>query len=189
MVSQNPRIKASPDHLPINMNQKGGVLQVSISFSGSELINIAIGIERRGIAFYDIMTKSTDSDAARDAFRHLADMERGHIQVFQDMLSEADKYQPSETSSAEDADYLRALIDSAVFSDDMITSEMATEADSDVEAMELAISAEKDSILFYYGMRDIMPRRAQPMVNKIITEEKSHLAELSALKKRLAGHS
>ncbi len=32
---------------------------MSIAFSDSELINIAIGIERRGITFYDTMTKST----------------------------------------------------------------------------------------------------------------------------------
>ncbi len=48
------------------------------------------------------------------------------------------------------------------------------------------IIAEMDSILFYYEMKDIMPQRAQPMVNKIITEEKLHLRQLSTLKKRLA---
>ena len=68
---------------------------MSISFSGSELINIAIGIEGKGIVFYDIMASSTKNDAAREVFHYLADMERGHIQIFQDMLSEADKYQPS----------------------------------------------------------------------------------------------
>jgi len=62
----------------------------------------------------------------------------------------------------------------------------ATQADSDIKALELAIGAEKDSILFYYGMKDIMPKRAQPTVNKIITEEKSHLRQLSELKKNLA---
>ncbi|MFC1870544.1 ferritin family protein [Chloroflexota bacterium] len=159
---------------------------MSISFSGSELLNIAVGIERRGIAFYDIMTRSADSDAARDTFQHLADMEREHIHIFQDMLSDVDKYQPSATSIEEYADYLRALIDSAVFTDAMITSEMATDANSDIRALELGISAEKDSILFYYVMKDMMPRGAQPAVNKIIAEEKTHLRQLSELKKKLA---
>ena len=68
----------------------------------------------------------------------------------------------------------------------MVTSEMATKADSDIEALELAVGAEKDSILFYYEMRDIMPQRAQQTVNKIIAEEKSHLRQLSELKKKLA---
>jgi rubrerythrin len=159
---------------------------MSITFSGSELINIAIGIERKGIAFYDVMTKSTDNVATRDVFQYLADMEREHIQIFQGMLAEADKYHIPETYAQEYASYLQALVDSAVFSDDMVTSEMATQADSDIKALELAIGAEKDSILFYYEMKEIMPQRAQATVNKIITEEKSHLRQLSELKKKLA---
>ncbi len=157
---------------------------MSIAFSASELINIAIGIERRGITFYDIMARSTDNEMAREVFQNLTDMERGHIQIFEDMLGEADKY-PSETATEEYAGYLQALIDSAVFTDDMITSEMATQADSDIKAVELGISAEKDSILFYYQMRDIMPQTALPMINRIIAEEKSHLHQLAEAKKSL----
>ena len=159
---------------------------MSISFSASELVNIAIDIERRGIAFYDIMAKSTENITARSAFHYLADMEREHVKIFQAVLDEADKYQPSEAYAGEYADYLQALVDNAIFTDDMVTSEMATQADSDIKALELGISAEKDSILFYYEMRDIMPQRAHPAINNIIAEEKSHLREISELKKKLA---
>ena len=159
---------------------------MSISFAGSELINIAIGIERRGIAFYDIMAKSSENTATRDVFQYLANMERAHIQIFQSMLTEADKYQIPETYIREHDAYLQALVDSAVFTDDKLTSEMAIQADSDVKAMELAIGAEKDSILFYYGMRDVMPKLAHPTIDKIVVEEKSHLRQLSELKKKLA---
>ena len=72
-----------------------------------------------------------------------------------------------------------------VFTDDFITSETATKVGNDIEAMELAIGAEKDSILFYYGMNELMPQRAQSMVSKIISEEKSHLRQLAELKKKL----
>lgn len=158
---------------------------MSIAFSSVELINIAIGIERRGITFYDVMARSTDNDIARSVFLGLADMERQHIQIFQDMLDEADKYQLAGTTPKEYGDYLQALIDSAVFTDDMITSEMATQADSDIKAVELGISAEKDSILFYYEMKDIMPPPALPRINRIIAEEKSHLRQLSEIKHKL----
>jgi rubrerythrin len=158
---------------------------MSIAFSSRELINIAIGIERRGITFYDIMARSTDNEMAREVFQSLTDMEREHMQIFEDMLGEADKYQPVETSTQEYAGYLQALVDSAVFTDDMITSEMATQADSDIKAVELGISAEKDSILFYYQMRELMPQPALPLINRIIAEEKSHLWQLSDIKKRL----
>jgi rubrerythrin len=158
---------------------------MSISFSGSELINIAIGIEGRGIVFYDVMAKSTQNEAAREVFNYLADMERNHIDTFKDMLEGADKFQIPTDESGQYTAYLRALVDSAVFSDDMVTSEMAAQAESDTAALELAIMAEKDSILFYYEMKEVMPQRAQATVNKIIAEEKSHLRQLSELKKKL----
>ena len=160
---------------------------MSVSFSGNELINVAIGIERRGIAFYDIMTKSTDSAEARAIFQRLADMEREHMQIFADMLDESGKYQLSETYPGEYVAYVQALVDSAVFTDDVITSELASQADSDIEALELAIDTEKDALLFYYEMKDILPRPVQPVVNKILAEEKSHLTQLTALKNRLSG--
>jgi len=159
---------------------------MSIVFSSSELINTAIGIERRGITFYDIMAKSTDNEEARAVFDALVMMEREHINIFQDMLGEADTHPSPESSEHEYSGYLQALIDDAVFTDDLITSEMATEADSDIEALELAISAEKDSILFYYEMRDLMPRKAASIIDRIITEEKSHLQQLTEIKKKLS---
>jgi len=159
---------------------------MSIAFSGSELVNIAIGIERRGVIFYDIRTKSTKNVTARDVFQHLANMEREHIQIFQNMLTEAEKYQIPETYAEEYAAYLQALVDNAVFTDDFITSEMVTKAGSDIRAIELGIRAEKDSILFYYGMKEITPQRAQATVSKILAEEKTHLRQLSELKRKLA---
>ena len=159
---------------------------MAITFSGSELINIAVGIERRGIAFYDTMAKSTENATTRDVFKYLADMERMHIHIFQGMLGEVDKYQHQESYTEEYAAYLQALVDNAVFTDDSITSEWATQVGSDIEAMELAIGAEKDSILFYSEMKELMPQRTQLTVDKIIAEEKSHLRQLSELKKKLA---
>jgi rubrerythrin len=159
---------------------------MSISFSGSELINIALGIEQRGVAFYDAMAGATKNANAAEVFRYLADMEKEHLQTFQGLLAEADKFKFSE-AAGEYAVYLQALVDSAVFSDELIASKLASEAESDIAALDLAIGAEKDSILFYYEMREIMPQQAQATVNKIITEEKSHLRQLSELKKKLAG--
>lgn len=131
------------------------------------------------------MRQVDENAEASDLFRHLGEMERQHVQIFRDMLGEAGKYQPSESDTEEYAAYLKALVDSAVFTDDLITSGMVANADSDIEALQLAIGAEKDAILFYYLMRDIMPPRTHPVVNKIIAEEKLHLRQLSETKKRL----
>ncbi len=158
---------------------------MSISLSASEILQIAIGIERRGIAFYDVMAKSVQNAETRKVFQNFARMEQYHVKIFQDMLDEADKYEPAQADSEEYDAYVQALGDSAVFTDDMITSEMATKTESDIEALELAIGAEKDSILFYYEMKELLPQRVHPTVNRVITEEKSHLRQLSELKKKL----
>ena len=158
---------------------------MSIALSGSELINIAIGIERRGIAFYELMAKSSKNQVAVDVFKYLADMERQHIKIFQDMITEVGSFKISERSG-EYGDYLQALVDSAVFTDEFVTSETTARATSDIEVLELAIGAEKDSILFYYEMKDILPKPAQSAVDRIINEEKSHLRQLTELKKKLA---
>ena len=159
---------------------------MSIVFSSDNLISIAIDIERRGIMFYDIMAKSSDNEAARAVFEGLVEMEREHISIFEDMLGEAGRPPSREDLSPEHSDYLQALIDGAVFTDDAITSEMAAQADNDIKALELAISAEKDSILFYYEIKDIMSGNAVAIINRIIAEEKTHLQQLSGIKKKLA---
>ena len=154
-------------------------------YYGADLINIAIDIERRGIMFYDIMAKSTDNEDARVVFEELVEMERDHITTFEDMLNDAE-IRESQGASSQRSDYLQSLIDEAVFTDDLITSEMASQADNDIKALELGISAEKDSILFYYEIRDVLPPQASPVITRIINEEKSHLQQLTEIKKKLS---
>ncbi|MES0278309.1 MAG: ferritin family protein [Dehalococcoidales bacterium] len=156
---------------------------MSIHFTSEEIINLAIDIERRGIAFYDTMARSTESAALSSAFQFLVNMERQHVQIFLSMRAKAGGSQALENYTAEHSAYLDALAASAVFTDDMVTSEMATKINSDIEALELAISAEKDSILFYYELWDIMPQTSHSLLSQVIAEEKSHLRQLSQLKK------
>lgn len=159
---------------------------MGIFFSGSELVQIAIGIERNGAAFYDSLVNSTKDLRARGAYKSLADKEREHMETFQNMLGLVGEYQPSETHTEEDALYLKALVDSTIFSDDQVAREIAQKVESDAEAIQIALSAEKDSILFYSEMRDLVRRSDREVVDKITEEERSHLRELSDLNKSLS---
>jgi len=159
---------------------------MSVFFSGRELVNIAIGIEINGAAFYDSLVSSTKDATVQEIYKNLADKEREHIEIFQNMLDSVADYQLSETYTEEYDSYLKVLVDSAVFTDDQVARKMARKVNSDVEAIQIAISAEKDSILFYNEMRDIVRRSESDVVNRIIEEEKSHLRQLADLKKRLS---
>ena len=159
---------------------------MGVFFSGRELIDIAIGIERNGVSFYHSLAKSTENEIAKGIYEYLADEERKHIEVFQSMLGSMADYRPPETYTEEYDLYLKALIDSRVFTDDQIAYEMAQRVASDAEAIQMALGAEKDSILFYSELRDLVRRSDRELANKIIEEERSHLRQLSELKESLS---
>jgi len=157
-------------------------------FSSRELIEVALGIERNGIAYYGALSESTIDASLKGTFNDLANMERRHMAIFQNMLDSVGRYQPPYLgeSGQEYELYLRALVDSAVFADDKVALQMAQRASSPGEAIQIAMGAEKDSILFYKEMRDLVPERERPIVDGIINEEKSHLRQLSSLKRQYA---
>lgn len=151
--------------------------------SGREVIDIAVAIERNGAAFYDSLVKSTSDLTAKSAYKSLADQEREHISIFQGMLGLADEYSFPETYTEEYDVYLKALVDSSVFTDDQVAREMAQKVSSDAEAIRIGIIAEKESILFYSEMWDLVRRSDRQVLAKIIGEERSHLRQLAELKK------
>jgi rubrerythrin len=159
---------------------------MAIFFSGSELVNIAIGIEKSGLAFYQSLVKKEKDVMARGAYKYLAEMEEKHIKTFQSMLDQVGEYKPPEIYTEEYALYLKALVDGAVFTDDKVAREMAEKVASSAEAIQIALGAEKDSILYYSEMRNLVRERDREVVDRIIEEEKSHLRQLSDLKKKLA---
>ena len=158
------------------------------AFSGNELIEVALGIERNGVVYYSSLAKSTTDPWPKDSYNHPADMERKHIEIFQNMLGSVGKYKPTYAGETEEQYelYLKALVDSAVFIDDKVARQMAQRASSPAEAIHLALGAEKDSILFYSEMRDLVSEQDRPIIDKIIKEEKSHLRQLSSLKRKFA---
>lgn len=161
---------------------------MGIFFSGKELLDIAIRIEKNGAAFYDSLARSTGNFKIKGAYKQLADKEREHIEVFRNMFSSARDSQTPHTYSEEYGAYLKALIDSAVFTDDQVTRDMARKVSSDAEAIQIGLGAEKDSILFYSEMRELVRAADRDVVNKVIEQEKSHMRELASLKSSLIRH-
>src|SRR4030042_6300072 len=159
---------------------------MGIHFSGRELIDIAVGIERSGAAFYDYLAESTKDAKIGIMYSELAAREREHIQTFQNMLGAADDYVNLEPYEEEYGLYLKTLVDSAVFNNERTAREAAQKAASELEALEIGIRAEKDSILFYSAIQGLIRRADADLIGGIIKEEKGHLAQLSDLKRRLS---
>jgi rubrerythrin len=158
---------------------------MGVFFSGRELIEIAVGIEKNGAAFYNSLAGSTKNPEAKGTYKYLADQEKEHAAVFQKMLGLVSEYKPPETYTEDYKRYLKALIDSLVFTDDKVTLETAKKVKSDAEAIQVGVGAEKDSILFYMEVKELVRPAERKVVKKIIEEEKSHLRQLTGIKKGL----
>jgi len=158
---------------------------MGIFFSGSELFEVALGIERNGMTFYQTIAERTKNKDVKAAYDHLASEEKKHLNTFQGMLKSVGDYRAQGNYTEEYMLYLKALIDSNVFTDDKAAKEMAGKASKEAEALHIGITAEKDSILFYSEMRDLVRESDRHIVDAIIGEEKAHLRQLSQLKAKL----
>mgnify|MGYP006283887539 CR=1 FL=1 len=157
-------------------------------FSAGELYDIAVGIEKNGVAYYGSLSEQVDDPDLKHMYSDLADMEQHHIHVFREMRDNSVESGPVVPPDVEQEydEYLRALIDSSVFPNDDVAREVAARAANTAEALQFAIGAEKDSILFYTEMKDLVPAKEREAVDRIIQEEKKHLRDLSALKRQFS---
>ena len=58
---------------------------MALSYSGPEVMEMAVQTERGGKLFYDSVAEATDNEALRRLFRFLGEEEVKHIAVFQDI--------------------------------------------------------------------------------------------------------
>ena len=154
-------------------------------FSGSEIVEMGINIEKNGRDFYRELVKSSKSKTAQEVFGLLAREEESHIKTFEGMLSTVKKYEPSEAYPGEYFAYIKSLASEYVFTKENKGLDIAKSAKGDLEAIQLGIGFEKDSILFYSEMKKFVLKGEQKIVDRLLEEEKIHLRKLNELKGRL----
>ncbi|MFO8085168.1 MAG: ferritin family protein [Desulfobacterales bacterium] len=146
-------------------------------FTADDVFEMAEQIEKNGNIFYLTAAESLNEKEAKELLLEFAYMEKEHEKIFSDMrksLSSEEKQKTVFDPESEAAQYLKALADTRVFFDKKI----------DVSSLENilkdAIQAEKDSIVFYLGMKEAVPEElGQKQLDGIIKEEMSHIRLLS----------
>ncbi|MDP8229691.1 MAG: ferritin family protein [Candidatus Gorgyraea atricola] len=151
-------------------------------FSGPEVVEIGIQIEKNGKAFYDGVVKISKSQKAKEIFEFLGGEEDKHIKRFENLLAQVKKYEPSEAYPGEYFAYLRALSEGYVFTKANKGAEIAKGIKSEKDAVDAGIGFEKDSILFYHEMKKFALEGEQKIIEKLLEEEQSHLRKLIELR-------
>lgn len=154
------------------------------SFAGSELIELSIQIERNGLAFYSELSRASRDPVIGGVFAMLAGEEEKHISAFKKICAQMEGCGSPEVSTDEYIAYMNALASEHVFTRRDEGERIAREIRSDQEALDKAIGFEKDSIIFYEGMRGAVAPGDAVVVDALIAQEKMHLTKLVNLKSK-----
>lgn len=154
-------------------------------FSANEIVELGVEIEKNGKDFYNTLAEKSESQKGKEIFQYLSGEEEKHIAVFQKMLESAEKYEAPESYPGEHLAYIDTLAAEYVFTQKDKGGEIAKGISSDKEAVEVGIGFEKDSILFFEAMKKVVPEYEHKAIEGLIVQEKSHLRQLSDLRKDL----
>jgi len=146
-------------------------------------VDLAIRIEKSGIAFYEAAKEKARSEEAKKVFEYLIGEEKKHLAAFQGLLKDIELVPPPEQYEGEWDAYLVAAAEEHVFSKDALAQEAMAGISGENDAIKFAIGFEKDSILLFYELANFVKGKNKEVVDKLVAEEKEHLRTLSDLKK------
>lgn len=158
------------------------------AFFAKEIIGAAVQIEKNGQSFYGLMAHRATHEAAREVFSELANQEGAHLEELESLARSLED--PPETWEREEFGmYMAELAESHVFRENGSGERGAKEASGDLEALELGIRFEKDTILFLEGLQRLVRSKERSLVEKLVEWERGHLVRLVRLKWDLTGRA
>jgi len=153
-------------------------------FAAAEALEIAMQIEQNGQVFYNAVAAKATDPGVKKLFEELAAQEQKHYAVFEKMagaVSRVASPQAPDTERDEYQTYLQAALDNALFAGPDKALAMAEQARDRQTALRAAIGFEKDTLLFFYDLREMVSVAEQKAVTGVIQEEKTHLRRLAKL--------
>ncbi|MBN2031493.1 ferritin family protein [bacterium] len=159
---------------------------MAVFFSGDEIIQMAVKTEETGYAFYQHAAQNAKSDKLKDLFNYLAGAELRHKEIYLGLMGLIEEHPQGVPIDWDELGlYIKAMTDSSFFVGGNKNINMASKAADDKEAIDFALAFEKDTILFFYQLKDLLRTKDKPIVEKVIQEEKEHIRQLSEMKKAL----
>ncbi|KJJ85428.1 rubrerythrin [Candidatus Omnitrophus magneticus] len=151
-------------------------------FSACEVIEMAVQIEKNGRDFYSAVYDMVKKKDIKNTFLILMEEEIKHIEIFEKIFSSSCDISPDAAYPDEYFAYLNAIAGAHVLFKKNEGKKIAKTIDNAKDAISLAIQFEKDSILFYLEMKQVVPKKDQHLIDELIIEEKKHLRCLTSLK-------
>lgn len=159
------------------------------NFTADEIFEVAIRIEANGASFYRKAAATQSEESNRVFLEQLAAMEDHHQQSFEKMrkgLKANEKQATVFDPNQETAQYLAVMADTHGGEGSPKAADALTGNESIQEIIDIAIGLEKESILFYLGLKDFVPNEyGKDKLDRIIREEQRHIIQLNGFQKKL----
>lgn len=154
---------------------------MATKFSVNEVLEMAARIEANGGRFYRKAAKLHVS--ARDLLNEIARQEDVHQKVFTEMrraLTPSEQGALAEDLYGDTDLYLKAMVENQSFDINKDPAEFITGSESLADIFNIAIGLEKDSIIFYLGLKPLVPpAMGREKLDAIVKEEMKHVAWLN----------
>ena len=154
---------------------------MTVTFNAFEVFEIAEQIERNGTNFYIRAAELFDDPNICQMFLRLAEWEKEHELFFARMKQQLSE-QSRQASTSEPDDLLpdpRVMAGLAVFGIRSYPAEEMHGRQEKTDIIRRAVEKEKDSIVFYHGLKEFVPAGADKnKIDDIIKEEMGHIVTL-----------
>ena len=164
---------------------------MAYDFNAAEAFEMAIQIEQNGAAFYRKAASLQNNDEDKKFLETIAKMEDRHQAGFEEMktaLSDMEQKQTVFDPKDELSLYLKAMADAHGGEGNPDVAAQLTGQESMGQIIETAIGLERESILFYIGLKDMVPPKlGREKIDEIIDEEKKHIAQLTGFLEKAGG--
>ena len=154
-------------------------------FRAGEILDMAIRIERQGIAFYTACRDVVDAPDLAETFADLIDQEHDHIDVFRRMKTDGDDDRLPESFTGEYDRNTDAFVRDRVFSDPEAAADEVRRLGDARAAIDWAITFEEKSIGFYEWIKDRVRPSENAAIDRVIGQERQHIARLEARREAL----
>ncbi|MFZ5800354.1 MAG: ferritin-like domain-containing protein [Candidatus Omnitrophota bacterium] len=144
----------------------------------SDLLEVAIRIERAGVEFYKTLSDNAQSSGAKDTFSFLAAEEEKHIGTFRSILEKVADYAPRLNYPGEYELFLQGIAGRSIGTLQKAKDENILAGRNISAAVDVALDMETESILFYSGMLENFRESERRYINEVIAEEKAHFVKL-----------
>jgi rubrerythrin len=155
---------------------------MGILFEVKEVLDFAVYIEQNGYEFYSEASKKFSDPKIVELFKYLSQEETKHEKLFKDMAKSADTVEVEESYKGEFSAYMKEFCASHSLANRNTIKNRLQSLKTFEDVLDMALAFEKDSVVFFSELKDIVAFDRGKVIEKVIKEELDHMRKLLKFK-------